>query len=58
VVNQILAHLNCLPLKFNLVEHILKRLRLERLFFWWVEFLALDFFFYFLLRLKKLPNKS
>jgi hypothetical protein len=58
VVNQILAHLNCLPLKFNLVKHILKGLSLERLFLWWVKFLALNFFFYFLLRLKELPNKS
>jgi len=58
VVNQELTHLNRLPLKFNLVEHVFKRLSLERFFFWRVKFLAFDFFFYFLLRFKELPNES
>jgi hypothetical protein len=57
MVDQELSHLNRLPLKFNLVEHIFKRLRLKRFFFWRVKFLAFDFFFYFLMRFKKLPNE-
>jgi hypothetical protein len=47
-----------LPLKFNLVEHIFKGLRLERFFLWWVKFLTLDFLLYFLMRLKELPDET
>jgi hypothetical protein len=57
VVNQKFFHLNRLPLKFNLVEHILKCLRLQRFFFWWIEFLTFDFFLDFFVRFKKLPDE-
>jgi hypothetical protein len=58
VVDQELTQLNRLALKFNLVEHVFKSLCLERFFLWRVKFLTLDFFLYFLMRLKELPNES
>jgi phosphoglycerol transferase MdoB-like AlkP superfamily enzyme len=58
VVDQELPQLNCLPLKFNLVKHVFKRLRLERFFLWWVYLVALVFFFYFFMRFEELPDES